>query len=766
MRRVTAALLFAAAIGQFGVSATEAVAQPRPATDVRAQRRATAESIAAQYAAEQFRANRIGDERTLKLLNENEANRRRIAAILRDAKASAAQRDAAREQLKLLDAQLAEVNGKLLASEQTGEELRAQLREYQRQITDAVESASPEVAAAYELYAAGDRDTAYEIIERLSQVEAAAAKRAGEIRAGALMRRPANLALDRRDRGEMTLAQVIVAWERAQAADQSYHEGWVDLTSLYIEAGRLVDAKKAAEQGLANATTDTERGRMGGLLGEVLLTAGDARGADTIWDKALVQLKAAYAADPKDRSAARGVMAILDRIGDLRTAELDYSRAALVYREELDLCRRLASETPEDIRSQRDLVICLSKMGDANLHARNFPAAKVNFEEMLALTRKVLATQPDNTGFQRENGMALMKMGELYTRAQQPLLAQPPLDEAQVILRRLAALDTTSAIAQRDLSVALEFRARAQETRTPAGLKAYRKLMEEALQIRRQMAAADPTNVQILRDLGYGLDDYAERHIEFALRGKAPAELAPARRALEEALVLHRKIAASPTATGYDQRQVGTILGQLALVVQTSGDPAAAKPIWDEMLAVRRKMVEQNPSASIAFRDLGGALLDYARVYRDAKDWQGALPLIREGVTHMEKAHALAPNDVNITFDLAVATKLWGDVAYEVRDSDTVRSAYVRSAALSHEVLEARPDDPAAHRQFWGVLYVWASMTDDVEAWEAAIKSMEATDAKGLLAADDKGYLTEARKALKAAQAEAARPAAATGARP
>lgn len=765
MRRVTAALLCAAAIGQFGLAAASpALAQPRASTDIRAQRRATAESIAAQYAAEQFRAARIGDENTRKLLAENDAQRRKIAAVLKDAKATAAQRDAARAQLAALDAQLVEVNKKLLASEQTGDELRAQLREYQRQISDAVESASPEVAAAYELYAQGDRDTAYEVIDRLSQVEAAAAKRAGEIRAGALLRRPATLAYDRRDRGEMTLAQVIVAWERAQAADPTFHEGWVDLTSLYIEAGRLADARKAAEQGMASSSTDTERGRAGGLLGEVLLAMGDTRGATATWDTALKRLRAAYAADATNEAASRGVLAVLDRIGDLRTQEQEYGLAAAAYREELELCRRRVAASPADaLRPRRDLVVCLSKVGDANLNLRDFAAAKGNYEEMLALTRTILARDPSNLYDQRSNGMALVKMGEFLTKASQWPQARPYLDEALAIMRRLAALDPTSAIARRDLSVAIEYRARAQETVNAAGLKAYRELMDESLQIRREMIAADPHNVQIQRDLCFGLDAYADRHTYYARSNQAPAELVHARKALDEALAVYRRIAAAETANGYDQRNVGLALGDLAYVIEASGDPAAAKPVWEEMLALRRKLVEQNDRSARVLRDLGGGLSDMGLMRSAAKDWQGAATLHSEAVTNFRKALALDPTDLHVKQELGLALKSWGDAAFALHDGETVKKTYVEAASLLYEVLAARPEDPAAHREFWGTLYMWASMTDNVDAWKEAIKYMEAADAKGFLSAADRSYLTDSRKALKAAEAKAARTAATPG---
>lgn len=756
MRRVTLATLCLVAIAAPALAPAAAAAEPaRARTDVRADRRATAESIAAQYAAEQFRAARIGDETTRKLLDENDAQRRRIAAVLRDARATAAQRDEARAQLKQLDTQLNEVNARLLASEQTGDELRAQLREYQRQITDAVDAASPEVAAAYELYAQGDRDTAYEVIDRLSQVEAAAAKRAGEIRAGALMRRPAVLAFDRRDRGEMTLAQVIAAWERAQEADPAYHKGWIDLTVLYIEAGRLPDARKAAEKALAASDNDTQRGRSNGMLGEVLLSMGDSRAAEAAWDQGLKQLREAYAATPDDDDAARGVIALLDRVGDLRMQELSYRAAARIYAEELDICRRRAAARPDHLRTQRDLMVCLSKIGDANLQARNHDEAKAAFEEVLAISRRALAAEPENRTYQREAVLASLKMGEFHTETLRSDLARPYLDEALTRARQLAAADPTNALARRDLWVTLEYRSRVVPTGSPAGLREYRKLMDESLQLRRDLIAADPTNVQAQRDLGLGLGAYALVHID-------RDDLVTARRMLEDQLAVYRKIAASPTANGHDHRRVGVVMLELARVLQRV-DTGAAAPVWVELADLQRKLAAANPQSAMAQHDLGLGLYRYAEARNQAGDKAGALMLYRESVDALKKAVALDESDLQTRRVLGIALKSYADTAYELEQVDVITPAYQEAADVFYQLRELRPTDAQAHQDFYLTLAGWASMVTDPEAWANVVKAMEAAEARGLLDADGRKTLARARELHREA---AARRAAATTAQP
>jgi hypothetical protein len=89
-------------------------------------------------------------------------------------------------------------------------------------------------------YAEGDREGGFDALVAIQEAETKAVA-AGWREIGAL-------ALDRKDRKETGTAQVIEIFEKAQAMDGTYHWGWVELGRLYQEAGRLPDARRAAER--------------------------------------------------------------------------------------------------------------------------------------------------------------------------------------------------------------------------------------------------------------------------------------------------------------------------------------------------------------------------------------------------------------------------------------------------------------------------------------------------------------------------------------
>ncbi|MBX7247434.1 MAG: hypothetical protein K1X35_00115 [Caulobacteraceae bacterium] len=740
MRRVTLAALLATAMTGSVVAAAPVLAAPQPSRDIRADRRATAESIAAQYAAEQFRAAQIGDETTRQLLAQNEAQRRRIAAVLRDARATAAQRDAAKAQLAQLDAQLKEVNARLLATQQAGDELKAQLREYQRQITDAVENASPEVAAAYELYAQGDRDTAYEVIDRLSQAEAAAAKRAGEIRAGALMRRPAVLSMDRKDRGEMTTAQVIDAWARAQAADPEYHRGWIDLTNLQMEAGRVGDARRSAEEALRTAETEVDKAISSGLIGDVMLAAGDVNGARKRWADGVLALDAVPAASPDHDKAEEATMAILDRLGDLYSDEYDYAAAAGVYTREIGIARSRAAAS-DAIGRQRDLLVALAKMADAYGAAENPVEQKKALEELLAVSARVLATSPGNLAYLRDYSMAELKLADFLITRDRPR-ARTLIADGLAIARRIAAADPTSAQAKRDVAVAVGLQA-GLVWREQGQFDAYKALMQESLKLHRELVASDPSNEAARQDLALRLYDYSQ-----ALGARE--DYAGARVALEEQLGLYRQAAASQTAYGHDYRRVAGSLAALALVVERQSGLAAAKPYYDEMLTLRRKLVAENLGNILPLKDLGAALIQLGDAQGDAADWTAARASYREAQEILEKAFEIDKTDSAAFRDLGMAHQGLGLAAYYLREDAEVFREFRYAEAIFDQLIKARPSDPEARRDLWVLLFKFARMADDHDAWSQVTNELERARSDGLLDPADEKFLIEARKQLAA----------------
>src|SRR6185436_10064375 len=132
------------------------------------------------------------------------------------------------------------------------------------------DSPDPRKREALKRYAEGDRAGGFDALVAIQNAETKA------VAAG--WREIAALAQDRKDRGELGTAEVIPLYETAQTLDPDYTWGWLVLRRLYREAGRLPDARRAAEQALAHAQGDRDRATAENELGLVLTAEGDLAG--------------------------------------------------------------------------------------------------------------------------------------------------------------------------------------------------------------------------------------------------------------------------------------------------------------------------------------------------------------------------------------------------------------------------------------------------------------------------------------------------------
>lgn len=579
MRVLAVSILAIAALGAAAPAAAQARPGAKPSTDVRADRRSTAESIAAQYAAEQFRAARVADETTLRLLDENAAQRRRIAAVMKDAKATAGQRDQARAELRRLDAELKAANERLLATTEAGDELRAQIAEYERQIAEAVEAASPEVLAAYEQYARGDRDAGYAVIDRLSQSEAEAALRAGQVRAGALLRRPAVLAQDRRLRGEMTTAACIAAWERAQAADPHYAWGWIELAELYQSAGRLADKRRALEQATQSAGDDYERAVSLTMTADALQQSGQ-----------LVPARAKVA-------------------------------------ESVDLFRDLAARTPDDLVNQQALGIAYRKLGDIEGAAGSEREAMAALQAGVEQMRRTVERWPDDDATLGYLAEAVQGLGDLQSD-------QGDYEGAARSFREALEISRTSAeAAPQDMERLKDIAEAAGRLGVVLGWLGRRDeaapLLEEYLKITRGLAARDPTNMEARRSISFALDSLAD----FRLEGGDHAAALPL---YEEALAIRREAWESDSSSAVNARFHAATTCDLATALHRAGDDAAAAGRYDACLAGYRALSAADPTNTHLHRDVWLTWWAIARELRRPGAW-------REMAAAMEALDRIAP---------------------------------------------------------------------------------------------------------------------------
>ncbi|HTX50364.1 MAG TPA: hypothetical protein VME40_13345, partial [Caulobacteraceae bacterium] len=118
---------------------------------------------------------------------------------------------------------------------------------------------TPDGAAALAKYNAGDEAGALAIIDELNDARDAALQKASDIQKAVGRRDEAQLALDAQGRGKVSVAQTIGLFEKVVGLDPGVSSDWVNLARLYSVAGRLADARKAADQSVATSASDLER---------------------------------------------------------------------------------------------------------------------------------------------------------------------------------------------------------------------------------------------------------------------------------------------------------------------------------------------------------------------------------------------------------------------------------------------------------------------------------------------------------------------------
>ena len=219
--------------------------------------------------------------------------------------------------------------------------LAAKDREYAQEIAvfrNAVEdiASTPEGLRALALFNDGDELGAIAILDDLRAARDEAREAAARIRSAAEARRIAQLALEARNKGKLTTADLIARYEEITALDPGVHWDWVELRRLYFDIGDLPGAERAATGAME--------------------TAPDAR--------------------------ARSVA--FNEIGDVRVAQGDLPGALESYGAGLDIRERLAEADPGNAGWQRDLIVSYFKL--ARLHE-----AQKNSEEAITAYRRALA---------------------------------------------------------------------------------------------------------------------------------------------------------------------------------------------------------------------------------------------------------------------------------------------------------------------------------------------------------------------------------------
>jgi tetratricopeptide (TPR) repeat protein len=513
--------------------------------------------------------------------------------------------------------------------------LAAEVRAYREAVTGIAASPDPRKLKALQRFADGEQREALADLDLIAEANNAARIKAANISAATDRRPTAWLALQAHDNGRVTLDEVVQRYEQLTRLDPGTPWDWIELARLYDQQGRLADATKAAQSAhasLASGVDERDRAAVLGLLGNIVMAAGDLGAARGRFEESLAILRKLARDNPTSAAAQRDVSISLNKLGDVAMAAGDLQSASDHFQESLTIRRTLARATPTSAASQRDLSVALSRLGDVAVAFGDLPVALSHFEESLAIDRKRTRDNPTSAAAKSDLSVSLTKLGDVAVAAGDLQTARGCFEESLTIVRTLARTNPTSADAKRNLSVSLE---RLGEIAMAAGdLTAARRRLEESLAILRRLARDNPTSAAAQRDFSVGLNRLGDLAV-------AAGDLRAARDRFYESLTIDRTLARANPASATAQRSLSVSLERLGDVAVAAGDLTVAHGRFEESVRIRRTLARANPTSAEAQRDLIVSLCRLGTV-TDSR------PLLTEALEiaqRLERSGRLAPRD-------------------------------------------------------------------------------------------------------------------------
>ncbi len=315
--------------------------------------------------------------------------------------------------------------------------------------------ATPAGVAAMARFNAGDEAGALAILDTLRAANDRARRKREDIESATEGRHIAELALEARARGKQTTGQVIARYEEVVRLDPDVAHDWIDLGRLYRDAGRLAEARGAAQSADRTASSEREHALALNDLGDVLLAQSDVAGARKAFEAALALVERLSADHPGSGDLSRDVAVSLVKVGDAARITGDYAAARADFARSLAISRRLAVANPGNVLVEQDVILRLQRLGDMLDAAGDRAGERALYQEGLAIARRLAAADPGDPARQRDVAVALDRVGTASLNASDLPGARVAYQEELDICRRLASADPGNARFQIYLAMAL-----------------------------------------------------------------------------------------------------------------------------------------------------------------------------------------------------------------------------------------------------------------------------------------------------------------------
>ena len=554
-----------------------------------------ARGLEAQHRAAVIRERRLADERQTRLMAEAEdrmrAARRRLVAAESD-------RAAAQLELEASRAAFAELVSSIPLQTAAA---RIEAEVFRAEVTGALAQATPELTAAYQAFADGDRTAAWTTLNVLLQARANARLAAARTAAGAEMRQLASLREIMRANGEATIADVLALWSQAAELDPS--DVWAHLYRARLSR-RLGDPEtaRAALRAAANHVQyDRDRSIVASEAADLLYEEGNFTEALRLYEVAIEVTRRLNADYPNEAVGYVDLAFTLNRIADARRRLGDFDGAQAAYEEALSLRRRLAQLNPGVVIAQRDLSYSLNKVAEIRFRRNDQDAALGLYRESEAILRRLSATEPNNLTHAQDLAYVLRQLGfvhrfRIYDHPEEIDDARRCYEESVTFARRIAASDAADTAAQVDLADALEGLASLQTHQRE--FDAAQRNQQEVIDIYRRMLALNPRNSSAREQLAGALTLMA--HVQIGLN-----DLAAARSSAEESVQLMRDL---PSAAASFRSSLATNLNTLGNVLSAQRNFDSARAAHEEALSIQRALQAENPTNPTYTAAINGTL--------------------------------------------------------------------------------------------------------------------------------------------------------------
>jgi tetratricopeptide (TPR) repeat protein len=562
--------------------------------DANADLRALQEDLAAQSNAtlEAVRRQMSGElETVLRRLNTEITRRRR----LRNERAiDARQRQIIEAEMGGLRRERDELIARL---EKTDADYREAIGAFRQNIAGLLSNPSPEERAALNRYADGDA-SALDDIERISVAEAKTLQKA----AASKLRSTAAMMLDAKERGEKPIVRAITAWERVSDADSSDAWASIVLTRLYLETGRLKEARAASERAVAMPASDRLRAIALTEAGLVLAETGELDPARRSLEESLDLFVTLSNANPSDPGMRRDVRVTRSRIGDLLQRAGRQTEAGALFSGLLKELEPLEAASPADAVVVEDLSIVRYHLAEINQKEGRLQVAAEYARADLASSQRLVKGNP-TIRRRRDLAASFGRLGSVSKDGGDLQTARTALRSSMAISLDLMIGDKGETVARQVFEDAIQQLADILEKSADisglhdisdallrvgdtavAGARA-----ERTLTFAINAAEASPTDLEAQRLVAISLAKLGE---VLAVDNRLEA----ARGQFEESLVIARRVAALyPARSPLAQYTLRAVLLSLGSVQRRLGDVDKARELFLESLEISDRLLAGDP---------------------------------------------------------------------------------------------------------------------------------------------------------------------------